>query len=457
MRITTTNQLNGTLISYAAEAPNLPLTEFLRRAHGQRRVHWENARHDVAFAGYGAALDLIATGADRFATLAALHAALFAGAHLTGPAEPLLVGGAAFRADFAPQIVWHGMASAQFVLPEVMLRRHAGKAYLVMSRYVKSHVDDELARLRADFEATFDDLFWNFSGEHWNPEWEEASDIEYPMGYDDWARIVTHATAKMQAGELDKVVLARMCQIRFNSPVNIVRALDYLHDTYPDTFRFLFEPEPHNAFYGATPETLVQVRGRTVYADALAGTVKRGATPDEDEALAIQIMNDPKERREHDYVVRGLREHLAPFVSDLHADDAPGVLKLSNVQHLHTPVAGTLNDDYGALALVGALHPTPALGGQPRHVAGTLIRTLEPITRGWYAAPIGWLDSQGDGHFGVGIRSAVSRGGTVWCYAGAGIVAESQPEREWNETDLKFRPMLNAVGVTTHAAARAQS
>ncbi len=456
MRITTTDQLNGTLISYAAEAPEVPLTEFLRRAHGQRRVHWENARDDVAFAGYGAVMDLIAMGGERFSTLATLHQRLFDGAHMSGGAEPLLVGGAAFQADFVPQIVWRGMVSAQFVLPEVVLRRQSGKSWLVMSRYVQSHVDNELERLKTDFEVTFDDLFWNFSGEHWNPAWEEASEIEYPMGYDNWARIVNHATAKMHDGELDKVVLARMCQIRFSNPVNIVRALDYLGDAYPDTFRFLFEPEPHNAFYGATPETLVKVQGRTVYADALAGTVKRGDTLGEDAALADQILTDPKERREHDYVVQGLREHLAPFVDSLQADDAPGVLKLSNVQHLYTPVSGMLNDDYGVLPLVSVLHPTPALGGQPRHIAGTLIQTLEPITRGWYAAPIGWLDSRGDGHFGVGIRSAVSRGGTVWCYAGAGIVSESQPEREWAETDLKFRPMLNAVGVP-HAATRAAS
>jgi menaquinone-specific isochorismate synthase len=154
----------------------------------------------------------------------------------------------------------------------------------------------------------------------------------------------------------------------------------------------LFEPEPHNAFYGATPETIVKVSGRDVYADALAGTVKRGASPEEDDTLAKQILNDSKERREHDYVVQGLREHLAPYVADLQADDTPDVLKLSNVQHLHTPVSGTLNDDYGVLPLVEALHPTPALGGQPRVVADDLIRTLEPITRGWYAAPIGWVD-----------------------------------------------------------------
>ena len=132
------------------------------------------------------------------------------------------------------------------------------------------------------------------------------------------------------------------------------------------------------------------------------------------------------------------------------------MLKLSNVQHLHTPVNGTLNECYGVLKVLAALHPTPALGGSPRELAGELIHELEPITRGWYAAPIGWIDHKMNGHFGVGIRSAVSHEGTVWCYSGAGIVAESTPEREWNETDLKFRPMLNAVGID-HAKASAQS
>jgi len=142
-----------------------------------------------------------------------------------------------------------------------------------------------------------------------------------------------------------------------------------------------------------------------------------------------------------------LQEELALYVDGIQAEDTPGLLKLSNVQHLHTPVSGKLNDDYGVLPLVKALHPTPALGGKPADIANDLISELEPITRGWYAAPIGWIDQNMNGHFGVGIRSAVSRKGTLWCYAGAGIVAESIPQREWDETDLKFRPMLNAVGI----------
>ena len=357
MRITTSDQLNGTLISYAEPCPNLPLTEFLRRAHGQRRVHWESTRSNLAFAGYGAVVDFIATGEDRFETMQALHAKLFENAVIAGDTEPLLFGGASFRSDFSPQIVWAGMAATQFVLPQVMLRREGKSTWLVVSRYVQSHVERECQRLQFDFETIFDDLFWNFSGEHWNPEWEEASGIEYPMGYDDWSRIINHATAKMQVGDLDKVVLSRMCQIRFSNPVNIVRALDYLQESYPGTYRFLFEPEPHNAFYGATPETLVKRNGQDVYVDALAGTVKRGTKSDEDESLSAQIMNDPKERREHDYVVQGIREHLAPFVDNLQADNEPDLLKLSNVQHLHTPVTAELKQNDHNLSVGQSVAP----------------------------------------------------------------------------------------------------
>ncbi len=127
--------------------------------------------------------------------------------------------------------------------------------------------------------------------------------------------------------------------------------------------------------------------------------------------------------------------------------DAPGILTLSNVHHLCTPVRARLREVSGVLPVIAKLHPTPALGGQPRDAALDFIRQAEPVPRGWYAAPMGWIDSKLDGTFGVGIRSAVSQDKRVWLYAGVGIVAASQPQREWDETALKFRPMLDALGV----------
>ena len=138
-----------------------------------------------------------------------------------------------------------------------------------------------------------------------------------------------------------------------------------------------------------------------------------------------------------------MRDRLAPLAESL--DIAPTeLLKLSNIQHLSTPLAGRLQRPAGVLPLVEALHPTPALGGDPRPDALQLIRQLEPIPRGWYGAPVGWIDSQLEGEFAVAIRSAVAQEARVWVYAGAGIVADSLPRPEWQETELKFKPMLDA-------------
>ncbi|MDW8214428.1 MAG: isochorismate synthase, partial [Roseiflexaceae bacterium] len=179
---------------------------------------------------------------------------------------------------------------------------------------------------------------------------------------------------------------------------------------------------------------------------ALAGSIRRGATPDEDEHLAAVLLDSAKDRHEHQIVVDEVRKRLAPLTSRLDVG-ATGVMRLSNIQHLHTPISGLLRKPCGVLPVVATLHPTPALGGEPREAAMRLIAELEPAPRGWYAAPVGWIDRRLDGQFGVAIRSAVVQATRAWLYAGAGIVAGSDPQREWDETNLKFRPMLEGLGV----------
>ena len=145
-------------------------------------------------------------------------------------------------------------------------------------------------------------------------------------------------------------------------------------------------------------------------------------------------------------MVEKLRERLGRMTGTLHVAET-GIYRLSNIQHLYTPITGHLQESGGVLPVVAALHPTPALGGDPRRRAMQVIRESEPVPRGWYAAPVGWLDRHMDGQFAVAIRSAVAQEQRVWLYAGAGIVAESVPEKEWAETALKFRPMLDALGI----------
>jgi menaquinone-specific isochorismate synthase len=216
---------------------------------------------------------------------------------------------------------------------------------------------------------------------------------------------------------------------------------------YPDCYRFLFEPTPGKAFFGATPELLASVTDREINTVALAGSTPRGKSWREDQILGQELLENPKERQEHDLVVRSLRENLTPLCKVLNISETPELCLLNNIQHLLTPISGKLENGNGILPVVEALHPTPALGGTPRGVAIPLIGELEPLPRGWYGAPIGWVAPNGDGEFVVAIRSAVANDNQIRLYAGSGIVADSIAEKEWLETELKFQPILKALGV----------
>ena len=168
--------------------------------------------------------------------------------------------------------------------------------------------------------------------------------------------------------------------------------------------------------------------------------------------LAQEMMDSPKDRQEHAFVVSALRERVRPYARTLDVPDQPNVYRLQNIQHLYTPVRAELETHFDVLDLVGELHPTPALGGTPRRAALEAIEELESEERGWYAAPVGWVDASGDGVFAVAIRSAVSAEKQARLYAGVGVVAESDPDKEWEETRWKFNPLLSALGVTDGSA-----
>jgi menaquinone-specific isochorismate synthase len=233
----------------------------------------------------------------------------------------------------------------------------------------------------------------------------------------------------------------------FEAQAPLDAARTFLNRTYPDCHRFWFEPRPYHAFYGATPELLARVDGRHLQTMGLAGSIRRGSTPAMDDALAQTLLHSKKDLYEHEVVVDSIQRRLQPVVSELHISAAPEVLKLGYIQHLYSAIHGRLKEKSGILPIVEILHPTPALGGSPRTLAMQFIREAEPVPRGWYAAPVGWIDHQLDGTFSVAIRSAVAQDRRVWLHAGAGIVADSDPQKEWEETALKFQPMLHALGM----------
>ncbi len=443
----------GRLVSYSIPCPDVSFAGFLRHALGKPRFYWENDRETAAggaaFAGFGTALELMAWGDSRFQAIQRQARELFSEAVVLDETgiTPRLFGGFAFRDDFIPDNTWSVFTPAHFVLPHYQLIQMDGVMWLTINTTLPldENPRDLLPELHEALTTRAALLRETTASTPAYPALH-PTEINYPMPYDTWAQTITGATERIKAGEIKKVVLSRVCEIRFEERVNVDAALAYLADAYADCYRFLFEPTPYHAFYGATPELLAGVHGETVTTMGLAGSIRRGDTPEADAAYAAQLLGDPKERYEHQLVVDALRHKFTPITRHLHIAET-GIYPLSNIQHLYTPITGVLSHPEGVLPLVEALHPTPALGGDPRHVAMNIIREAEPVPRGWYAAPVGWIDCRMDGQFGVAIRAAVAQEKRVWLYAGAGIVAESIPQKEWDETALKFRPMLDALGI----------
>jgi menaquinone-specific isochorismate synthase len=260
---------------------------------------------------------------------------------------------------------------------------------------------------------------------------------------EDWKAEVAAAEAACRSGALEKVVLARCVEVATEARPEAV--LDTLAGRYPTCTSFAVSAG-QAVFVGATPETLVRVRGERVWTQALAGTAPRGLDPQQDGTIRRRLLESPKEAREHDLVVSHLRQALGAVCADVRCGRR-GVLLLPNVQHLRTRLSGRIQAPAGLLELAGRLHPTPAVAGLPVAAATEWIRGHESVPRGWYAGLVGWVDAAGGGAVVVAIRSALVQEGHAWAFAGCGIVAGSDPQRELEESRLKLRPLMEALGV----------
>jgi isochorismate synthase len=263
-----------------------------------------------------------------------------------------------------------------------------------------------------------------------------------PGGYADAVRA---ALARIRRGDLRKVVLARQIRVRADRPLDPALLAARLRSVDPDAYTFV-APTTNGALVGASPELLLSRRGREVRSNPLAGSAPRSGDPEEDRLNGRELERSAKDREEHAIVVESVAEALGPFCERLAWDRDPVLLPTANVWHLSTRFAGTLRAPAAdALALVAALHPTPAVGGSPRDVALATIDELEPFDRGAYAGPVGWIDAEGDGEWAIALRCAEIVGERATLYAGAGIVAGSDAGSEVEETERKFLAFLDAL------------
>jgi menaquinone-specific isochorismate synthase len=261
------------------------------------------------------------------------------------------------------------------------------------------------------------------------------------IGPEQWARRVRAALAAIDAGRVEKVVLARQLRGQSEHGIDLRALLRVATDRFPECFTFLCQD-----LFGSTPELLVSRHGSRIGSVVLAGSAGRGRDDDHDAALSRGLRASGKDSREHRFAVDSVAGLLAGVCTELTVPASPDLLRLANIQHLATRIGGTLaRPDMSALRLAGLLHPTAAVCGTPTGEALRLIRELEPDSRSRYAGPVGWVDAAGNGEWGVALRCAEITGSRVRTWAGAGIVAGSEPDAEFRETDLKFRAVVEMM------------
>jgi len=436
------------IINYTLPCPPLPLTDFLRFGAGMPRFYFESSQSSRAIAGLGIAAQTFGAGENRFAALGAELENFFSQVRLLNPAEslpqPVALAGGSFFSNMRPG-EWESFPAAALILPRYTLTRLGGETFFALNQPAAAGESLADAAQRLRLEA--DSFLRRLRAASFSPP--PAPDFSFEeTSRTDWEDLLRRAIAQIDADALQKVVLARPGRAA-GGAVDVPALLAHLGETCPACFRFLFEFLHGAAFAGTTPERLVSVTGAKFVTAAVAGSIRRGAAAEEDAALGAALLASAKDNREQTFVLDEIRAKMLPLAEQLTFDATPRLLRLPNIQHLQTGIAGKLRAGQSALSIVQALHPTPAVGGVPGAAALKFIRAAEGFERGWYAAPLGWVNAAGDGDFAVAIRSGLFDENGATLFGGAGIVADSEPQKEWDETGLKMRFLLDALQAVT--------
>ncbi|WP_312095702.1 isochorismate synthase [Niallia sp.] len=352
---------------------------------------------------------------------------------------PVLLGGFSFDPQKEKTQTWNGFSEAHFYVPQFMLSEIDGSQFITTNILTqtdkKEYAKEELKKQSFAFHNGIEE-----STTYSFPAIEKVTEVDCKK----WKETVDKVIRKLD-GHLKKVVLARASKVDFTR--EIVTELVLKNLIQQQSNGYIFALEAHDkCFTGASPERLVKKEGDTVFSTCLAGSISRGNNKEEDNALAEELFSDSKNREEHNYVVKMIKNAMEKVCSTVEMPAAPQIMKMRDIQHLYTPVSGKVKETESLISLIQLLHPTPALGGYPRDEALEVIREVEGLDRGMYGAPIGWLDYKGNGEFAVSIRSGLLHGNVATIFAGCGIVADSDPELEYIETAIKFKPMLTALG-----------
>jgi salicylate biosynthesis isochorismate synthase len=418
------------------------------RRHGESWFVFEQPDRDhAALAALGEVTSLQAAGSERFATVADRWRSLSAAA-VSDPADepvgsgPVAVGGFAFAPDGGSSPHWQGFSPASLTVPEVALVRRARKGELQtrMTLAALARPDDLAEHLLARLESRLAELRYE-PLPLLDPAPTGRFQVASAMPPQHYEGAVARAVELIGAGMMEKIVLAREVHVHAPRAYDPAAVLGVLREEFPSCFVFCVG-RGEAALVAASPELLVRREGHRVSTLALAGSTRRSADPAVDAHLGERMLRDQSYREEHAIVARRIERTLRPHAIWVAAAPEPELVRIANIQHLATPIRAQLAAPMEVLELAGLMHPTPAVGGEPLAGAAPMIPTLEGLDRGWYSGPVGWTDATGDGEFCVALRCALLRGEIARCYAGNGIVRDSDPVSELAETEIKLQALL---------------
>jgi salicylate biosynthesis isochorismate synthase len=389
---------------------------------GQITVHWRRPDGGESFSGHGVAAILSGRGTDSLNQVQQAQVDWMGEKpDVPGP----WFGGVAFDGERRRGPEWAGFGEARWILPRVAVAERSGRRFLLA--FTRG---DDATLARRELDGILE------TASPRRPEGEVGERRAFLAPRDErngWDASLERALERIRSGSLQKVVLARRLRSTLPGPVQVPRLVEALATRHRSCATFALAGADGGWFVGATPETLLRLDGRTVQVDALAGTLATN-----------QIAPADKELREHAFVVEAAKSALAPLAEQVSCDAEPGLVRLRHLVHLRTNVEATLRGGVALADLVRRLHPTPAVGGTPSDEALRFIRENEGFDRGWYAGAVGWV-GESAAHLCVAIRSALFHGQQALIYAGAGIVAGSSPDLEWDETERKARAVLEAL------------
>lgn len=434
------------LISWTKKIAPISIIDVFKRteASEENRHFWTNSDRDFALFGYGSLIELVAEN-NRFETIKnkwnrLVEKTMIYNQYAEEGTGLTALGGMSFDPLAKKSELWKNYPTAQLTIPKYVITFVNEQYFLTINQRITS--DDDVASVMDEIERVEESLLkgalYNESDRQQITERIEKD----PIG---WKESVQKAVDTISSEEAEKIVLARELRLKLAKDLNVSAFIEKMMEVHDQSYIFAYE-QGDDCFLGASPERLIQLQGDKMLSTCLAGTAPRGKDLAEDRLIAeTELMNNPKNREEHDHVVQMIRSSIAAFCHDINIPEAPVILTLRNLQHLYTPVRAKLNDGVSVFDLIEVLHPTPALGGVPTSKALAFIRNEEQFERGWYGAPIGWLDAASNSEFAVAIRSALIQKDEMSLFAGCGVMADSDPEKEYEETAVKFLPILTIL------------